>query len=71
MIRSYSVPGVSCEHCRSAITEEVGKVPGVDSVEVSLELKLVTVEGETDDGSVRAAIDQAGYDIEGHAVEES
>jgi copper chaperone len=71
VVRFYSVPGVSCEHCRSAITQEVGKVPGVDSVEVNLELKLVTVEGEPDDGAVRAAIDRAGYDIEEHAVEGS
>ena len=62
---TYNVPGVSCAHCRSAIEAEVSKVDGVASVEVDLEAKRVTVGGETiDDGAVRAAIDDAGYDVE-------
>ena len=61
---SYRVPGVSCEHCRSAIAKEVGLVPGVESVEVDLEQKLVTVTGhDVHDESVRSAIDDAGYEI--------
>ena len=60
---TYSVPGVSCEHCRTAITTEVGAVDGVESVSVDLERKLVTVVGRgVDDEAVRAAIDDAGYD---------
>ena len=59
-----SVPGVSCEHCRTAITTEVGLVTGVESVDVDLEQKVVTVRGVAlDDGAVRAAIDEAGYDV--------
>lgn len=61
---TYSVPDVSCEHCRAAITSEVEKVPGVTSVQVDLEAKRVTVAGRrVDDAAVRAAIDEAGYDI--------
>jgi copper chaperone len=60
----YDVPGVSCEHCRAAITTEVEQVPGVATVVVDLEATTVTVTGEqVDDGAVRAAIDVAGYDI--------
>ena len=62
--QTYRVPGVSCEHCRTAITEEVTRVRGVDAVEVDLEAKLVTVSGAAvDDDAVRAAIDEAGYDV--------
>jgi copper chaperone len=62
--RGYSVPGVSCEHCRVAITAEVGAVAGVESVEVDLERKIVTVAGDdVSDVEVRAAIDEAGYDV--------
>jgi copper ion binding protein len=62
--RTYSVPGVSCEHCVRAVTEEVGQVAGVESVVVDLDSKRVTVSGEAiDDGAVRAAIDEAGYDV--------
>jgi len=61
---SYSVPGVSCEHCRTAITAEVSRVDGVERVEVDLDAKRVTVTGDrVDDGAVRAAIDEAGYDV--------
>jgi copper chaperone len=60
----FSVPGVSCEHCRAAITKEVSAVPGVESVEVDLTQKLVSVRGHDVDGAeVRAAIDEAGYDV--------
>jgi copper chaperone len=60
----YSVPGVSCEHCVGAVTGEVEQVAGVESVVVDLENKRVTVMGRAiDDGAVRAAIDEAGYDI--------
>jgi copper ion binding protein len=61
---TYSVPGMTCEHCRSAITGEVGRVHGVRSVDVDLEAKRVTVEGAGfADDAVRAAIDDAGYDV--------
>ena len=68
----YSVPGVTCEHCRTAIVEEVGVVTGVESVEVDLELKVVNVRGVgLSDADVRAAIDEAGYDVAAPAREAS
>ena len=64
--RTYSVEGMSCEHCVSAITGEVGKVAGIDDVAVDLVEKTVTVTGETvDDATVRAAVDEAGYTLVG------
>jgi copper chaperone CopZ len=61
---TYSVPGMSCGHCRTAITAEVEKLAGVSSVDVDLDAKRVTVAGERlDDAAVRAAIDEAGYDV--------
>jgi copper chaperone CopZ len=57
----YSVPGVSCEHCREAITREVGALAGVESVAVDLDRKLVTIAGaDLSDVDLRAAIDDAG-----------
>lgn len=62
---TYRVPGLSCEHCRAAVTSEVGAVAGVESVAVDLEAKLVTVSGSgLGDAAIRAAIDAAGYDVE-------
>jgi copper chaperone len=60
---TYSVPGMSCAHCKAAVTEEVSGVAGVDSVDVDLDTKLVVVHGEQlDDAAIRAAIDEAGYE---------
>ena len=64
MHTTYSVPGISCGHCRTAITSEVNKVAGVSAVDVDLEAKIVTVDGAGfNDAAVRDAIDEAGYDI--------
>ena len=61
---SYRVPGAHCAHCEAAIKQEVGAVLGVDLVEVDLDEKLVTIRGEAlDDARLRAAIDEAGYDV--------
>lgn len=63
-IREYDVPGVSCEHCRRAIQEEVGAVPGVASVDVDLDRRRVTVTGSgLDDDALREAIAEAGYEV--------
>jgi copper chaperone CopZ len=60
----YSVPGISCGHCRTAITGEVTEVAGVSAVDVDLDDKLVTVTGDgVDDAAIRDAIHEAGYDI--------
>jgi copper chaperone len=58
-----SVPGMTCGHCKAAVTEEIGKVAGVASVDVNLGTKVVTVVGENlDDAALRAAIDEAGFE---------
>jgi copper chaperone len=61
---TYAVPGMSCDHCKHAVSSELSKVEGVESVDVDLETKLVVVHGsELDDGALRAAIDEAGYEV--------
>ena len=62
--RTYVVDGMSCEHCRAAVTDEVRRVPGVTGVEVDLDGGTVTVRAHAaDDAAVRAAIDEAGYTV--------
>jgi copper ion binding protein len=61
---TYSVPGISCEHCRTAIDTEVSRLEGVTTVDVDLEAKKVAVTGPgLDDDAIRSAIDDAGYDV--------
>ena len=60
---SYSVPAIHCAHCAMSIREEVTEVEGVDDVDVDLETKIVTVSGsDLDDGALRTAIEEAGYE---------
>ena len=59
---TYSVPGISCDHCKRAIESEVSTVADVVSVDVDIDAKLVTVVGG-DDAGLRAAIEEAGYDV--------
>ena len=60
---TYTVSGMSCGHCKAAVEEEVGRVPGVASVTADLDSKLVVVRGESlEHEALRAAIDEAGYD---------
>jgi copper chaperone len=59
---TYTVPGMSCGHCEAAVGSELREVRGVESVDVDLESKLVTVRGlDLDDAALRAAIEEAGY----------
>lgn len=61
---TYSVPDISCGHCRMAITNEVAPLAGVESVVVDLDAKTVTVTGDPlDEQAIVAAIDEAGYEV--------
>jgi copper chaperone len=61
--RTYSVPAISCGHCKAAIEGKVSTVRGVTAVEVDIEGRTVRVDGEASDDAVRAAIDAAGFDV--------
>ena len=62
---TYTVVGMTCGHCVSSVTEEVSAVPGVTAVDVDLASGGLTVTStETvDDGAVRAAVEEAGYEV--------
>jgi copper chaperone len=64
--RSYTVSGMTCGHCVAAVTEEVGRVAGVSDVTVDLDSGRLTLAAEpgVDDGAVRAAVEEAGYEVE-------
>jgi copper ion binding protein len=62
---TYTVVGMSCEHCVRAVSEELSKLAGVQHVEVDLPSGQVTVESTAPlaDEDVRAAVDEAGYEV--------
>jgi copper chaperone len=62
--RSYTVAGMTCEHCVASVREEVGDLPAVTDVEVELASGRLTVTGEAvEDDAVRAAVAEAGYEL--------
>lgn len=63
----YSVTGMTCDHCVRAVTSEVEKIAGVASVTVDLEAGRLTLvsEAPVDPASVRAAVEEAGFEVTG------
>ena len=64
---TFTVQGMTCEHCVRAVTEEVSKIAGVTDVAVDLESGKVTLASEhpVDQEAVRSAVDEAGYELVG------
>ena len=62
---TYTVVGMTCGHCVSSVTEEVTAVPGVTAVDVDLATGSLTVvaEAPVEDAAVRAAVEEAGYEV--------
>jgi copper ion binding protein len=60
----FNVPGISCQHCVRAITDEVSEIAGVQKVQAVLDDKTVTVEHSDDVSTAQIveAINEAGYD---------
>ncbi|EHY87470.1 heavy-metal-associated domain-containing protein [Saccharomonospora azurea] len=63
--QTYTVTGMTCQHCVLSVTEEVNEINGVTDVAVDLPTGKVTVTSERDLGvdEVRAAVEEAGYSL--------
>ena len=66
---TYTVVGMTCGHCVSSVSEEVGGIAGVEQVAVDLATGSLTITsaGRLDPDSVRAAVEEAGYSLAGAA----
>jgi copper chaperone len=62
---TFHVAGMTCGHCVAAVREEVSSIPHVTAVDVDLESGRVeiTAEDDVDDDAVRAAVEEAGYEV--------
>ncbi|MCC9306308.1 cation transporter [Kitasatospora sp. RB6PN24] len=67
---TYTVTGMSCGHCEKSVTEELSALTGVLTVAADAKAGTVTVSSEQplDEADVRAAIDEAGYELVGPAA---
>ena len=64
---TYTVTGMTCGHCATSITEEIGAIDGVTDVVVDLPTGAVTVTSTRplNQAHVRAAVEEAGYQLAG------
>ena len=62
---TYTVSGMTCEHCVASVTEEVLEIAGVTGVDVDLPTGTLTVTSDrpVSEDDVRAAVDEAGYEV--------
>jgi copper ion binding protein len=61
-----NIAGMSCDHCRMAVTRAVSALEGVEAVEVSLENNTATVEFEESKlalQTIKQAIEAQGYEV--------
>ncbi|MFC8272436.1 heavy-metal-associated domain-containing protein [Streptomyces sp. NPDC057271] len=65
----YQVKGMTCGHCEGAVTSEISEIAGVSSVKAVASTGQVTVVSQAplDEEAVRAAVDEAGYELVGQA----
>lgn len=63
--RTYTVTGMTCDHCSRSISAEVNAVPGVTAVDVDLATRRVTVASEqpVSADKIREAVEEAGYNL--------
>ncbi len=60
---TFTVTGMTCDHCRRAVTQEISAVDGVAAVAVDVASGTVTVTSTApvDRADIAAAVDEAGY----------
>lgn len=63
MESSYTVEGMTCQHCAASVSEEISELGGVTEVKVDVASGKVVVfsDNEIDDSAVSAAVAEAGY----------
>jgi len=68
MATTYVVEGMSCGGCARSVTNAIQKAAPGTTVSVDLEAGRVAVDGPSDEATVRAAVERAGFDFKGPAV---
>lgn len=58
---TFTVPDMNCKHCQATVKKALEGVPGVTSVETSLDERLVMVNGDVDRETVEKKIKEAGF----------
>ena len=61
---TFLVPGMTCGHCKGAVTDELSKINGVKKVDVDLDTKKVSFESDVavEWQIIVGAVDEAGFE---------
>lgn len=62
---TMKVEGMTCGHCARTVENAAKSAGGVTGARVDLASKTLTLQGTPDVAAVRAAVQEAGYDVEG------
>lgn len=67
MHQTYTVSGMTCSHCVMSVTEEITAIEGVTDVAVDLPSGAVAITSDRplDEAQIRAAVEEAGYELVG------
>ena len=63
MKNAYNIEGVKCGGCVATVKDKLSKLENVDSVEVNIQEKTLTVEGDVAKESLQAALSDTKYKI--------
>lgn len=60
---TITVKGMTCGHCKAMVEKNIGKLPGVESVEADLATGMTVIKGNPDMAAVREVIDDLGFTL--------
>ena len=64
MEKKVVIEGMMCQHCRAHVDKALNAIPGV-SATVDLDSKTAVITGDVTDEAIRAAVEEAGYQVAG------
>lgn len=62
---TLTIDGMTCGHCVKTVTETLSGMPGVRNLEVAVGRASFTADAAPDEGALRAALDEAGFELKG------
>lgn len=60
---TYTVVGMTCDHCVTAVTSEVSTIAGISEVVVDLSQATLSFTGEIPRETIADAVKEAGYEL--------
>ena len=66
MIKKLVIPQISCQHCVDTISKALSKVENINSLEVSIDTKTVSIDhsNELDINQIQNLLLDQGYTVE-------